>query len=558
MAARQSSWNEKSQAGQGLLEYAIIVAFVAVVAIVTLALLGPEIGNVFSEVSANLESRQQVADGGSGAEPEEEPGATLSVRVLDQAGGGVASVTVHAFDADGEYLGLVRTTDGTGQALFPVENGGYRYRADYQTLSFWSDTVTWPAQSEAVIQTGQSVVVANVADSTGAAMANVQVQVFTEAGDYAGVSGLTDELGQANFSVAGGQHQFCVTFQSKDFCSEMVELPGPETVTITVDQQLFTIRVVDAAGKGIAGVVIDSFTAQKSYLNRLGQTEANGELVVRLSDGDYYFRASYQTQYFWSPAVSTPAQNNTEIETGQQSFKVVVISGPGNGLADVPVYAFTSGGAYIGLAAQTGADGVALFELAAGDYKFRADVQGKEYWSAIVSLSDGSVEIETGEQVLQVKVEDAAGEGIGGLDVYAYTAEGKYLGLTGRTDKEGLTSFELTAGNFKFRVDYQGKTFWSAVANPAMGLVSIKTGQRPFTVVVLDSRGRAVHSARVEVYTSAGDYIGLRVNTDKDGQAVFDLSDGDYFFLARKGWSSAWSPVVNSPGSLSVKIELLN
>ena len=556
MAARQLSLNKRSETGQGLLEYALIVAFVAVVAIVTLALLGPEIGNVFSEVVAGLEARQEVAAGDGGEEPEEEPGATLAVRVVDQAGDGIASVTVHAFDADGEYLGLVRTTDGTGRALFPVENGGYRYRADYQTLSFWSDTVTWPEQSEAVIQTGQSALVANVVDSTGAAMAGVQVQVLTGAGEYTGLGGLTDELGQANLVVAGGQHQFCVTFQSKDFCSEVVELPGPESVTITVDQQLFTIRVVDAAGSGIAGVIIDSFTAQKSYLSRLGQTKENGELVVRLTDGDYYFRATYQTQYFWSPAINTPAQSSTEIETGQQSFKVLVTSGPGKGLADVPVYAFTAGGSYIGLAEQTDSGGTAQFDLAAGEYKFRADVQGKEYWSSIVSLSDGSVEIETGEQALKVKVEDAAGEGIGGLDVYAYTAEGKYLGLTGRTDKEGLTSFELTAGNYKFRVDYQGKTFWSPVANPAMGLVSIKTGQRPFTVVVLDNKGQAVHSARVEVYTSAGAYLGLRINTDKDGQAVFDLSDGDYLFLARKGKPSAWSPVVNSPGSLSVKIEL--
>jgi hypothetical protein len=75
-------------------------------------------------------------------------------------------------------------------------------------------------------------------------------------------------------------------------------------------------------------------------------------------------------------------------------------------------------------------------------------------------------------------------------------------------------------------------------------------------VVVLDHRGKAVHSARVQVYTSDGFYLGLRINTDKDGQAVFDLSDGDYLFFARKGKQKAWSAVVNSPGSLSVKIEL--
>lgn len=41
--------------GQGLVEYALILVLVAVVVIVILALLGPAIGNVFSEIVDNLE-----------------------------------------------------------------------------------------------------------------------------------------------------------------------------------------------------------------------------------------------------------------------------------------------------------------------------------------------------------------------------------------------------------------------------------------------------------------------------------------------------------------------
>ena len=36
--------------GQGLVEYALILVFVAIVIIVILAILGPAIGNVFSEM----------------------------------------------------------------------------------------------------------------------------------------------------------------------------------------------------------------------------------------------------------------------------------------------------------------------------------------------------------------------------------------------------------------------------------------------------------------------------------------------------------------------------
>jgi pilus assembly protein Flp/PilA len=40
--------------GQGLVEYALILVLVAVVVIVILALLGPAIGNIFSNVIRNL------------------------------------------------------------------------------------------------------------------------------------------------------------------------------------------------------------------------------------------------------------------------------------------------------------------------------------------------------------------------------------------------------------------------------------------------------------------------------------------------------------------------
>ncbi len=42
------------QNGQGLVEYALILVLVAVVVIVILALLGPSIGNIFSNIVGTL------------------------------------------------------------------------------------------------------------------------------------------------------------------------------------------------------------------------------------------------------------------------------------------------------------------------------------------------------------------------------------------------------------------------------------------------------------------------------------------------------------------------
>ena len=40
--------------GQGLVEYAIILAFVAIVVIAVLRLMGPAVGNVFSSINDSL------------------------------------------------------------------------------------------------------------------------------------------------------------------------------------------------------------------------------------------------------------------------------------------------------------------------------------------------------------------------------------------------------------------------------------------------------------------------------------------------------------------------
>lgn len=42
--------------GQGLVEYAIILAFVAIVVIAILRLMGPAVGNVFSTINSSFDS----------------------------------------------------------------------------------------------------------------------------------------------------------------------------------------------------------------------------------------------------------------------------------------------------------------------------------------------------------------------------------------------------------------------------------------------------------------------------------------------------------------------
>ncbi|NPV67276.1 MAG: hypothetical protein HPY64_09050 [Anaerolineae bacterium] len=52
--------------GQGLVEYALILVLVAIVVIVILALLGPAIGNIFSNIIAGMGYVPQTGGAGGG------------------------------------------------------------------------------------------------------------------------------------------------------------------------------------------------------------------------------------------------------------------------------------------------------------------------------------------------------------------------------------------------------------------------------------------------------------------------------------------------------------
>ena len=60
---RRPEFAEGHEKGQGLVEYALILVLIAIVVIAALMVLGPIIGNVFSDINSSLEG---VGGGGGG------------------------------------------------------------------------------------------------------------------------------------------------------------------------------------------------------------------------------------------------------------------------------------------------------------------------------------------------------------------------------------------------------------------------------------------------------------------------------------------------------------
>jgi hypothetical protein len=83
---------------------------------------------------------------------------------------------------------------------------------------------------------------------------------------------------------------------------------------------------------------------------------------------------------------------------------------------------------------------------------------------------------------------------LAGVNVYAFSAAGSYLGIHGATDSSGKAVFTLPAGSYKYRADYQ-PTIWSS-EEPLGGQtnpVAISTGADPSLTVkeVRRSSGRS-------------------------------------------------------------------
>ncbi len=150
-----------------------------------------------------------------------------------------------------------------------------------------------------------------------------------------------------------------------------------------------TVWVTDAAGDGIPHLDVYAFTAAGGSVGVNGRTDGSGQARLDLSDGDYKFRVYHQAKYFWSAVVNSPAVSETTIPTGQRPFAVRVVTGAGAGVHNVNVYAFTAAGSYVGVSGRTDNGGQATLDLSDGDYKFRADYSGRQFWSDVVN-SPGS------------------------------------------------------------------------------------------------------------------------------------------------------------------------
>jgi pilus assembly protein Flp/PilA len=108
--------NKKHEKGQGLVEYALILVLVGIVVIGALTILGPTIGNVFSDINNSIAG----TGGGGGAVPTNLPASTATTAPIIT---GAAARAQYCADRPG-YVGGVNW----GGATHTFVSGGQTYQ----------------------------------------------------------------------------------------------------------------------------------------------------------------------------------------------------------------------------------------------------------------------------------------------------------------------------------------------------------------------------------------------------------------------------------------------
>ncbi|MCP5100800.1 MAG: hypothetical protein GY943_35060 [Chloroflexi bacterium] len=363
--------------GQSVTEYALILVLMMAASVFILAVIGVDVGEVFSRINLAVSLEEQLPPG------------TIEVSVFDRAGNAVESTWVYAFDSSGNWAGKSIQTDSGGIALFEdMSDGTYQFLVYENPNYFWSNTIQFPRQNRATIQMSMAQVTVSVIDGDGSGVRNVYVYAYTSNERYwMGVYGRTDNSGNVTLDVPNGDYKFRAYYRGLWFWSDVTIVPDQNRAVIDTQEQEFTVTVVNEAGNGInvSGVYVYGYSENGSYTGVYGTTNGSGQVNLSVPSGKYQFRAYYHGHNYWSEVVTSPDSDATNIQTGERPFTVTVLRANGQPARDKRVYVFTGSRAYIGLSGRTNDQGEVVFNIPEGSFTFRADRSGTSYWSPIIN-----------------------------------------------------------------------------------------------------------------------------------------------------------------------------
>jgi hypothetical protein len=462
----------------------------------------------------------------------------------------ITGARCYAYTSTGSYTGLSGTTDASGNLSFSLANGSYKFRLDYLGKQYWSSVVTVPAVlTTQVIVPDEEVQVSVM--FAGAAAPGIKVYLYSDAGSYLGQYRTTDQYGEALFDLpVGSAFKFRAYILGNQYMSDLVTVAsgGMNEASLNAGGGHINVTVQKSAGNPLEAIKVYLLSAADSYLGQSATTDATGSAQFSVPAGTYKIRADYLGYQFKSADAEVNSDQSVLIEIPCATPKVVVnglYQGAATAISGINTYLFTPEGTNLGKSAKTDSTGAVSFELPDKPYSVRADYMGKQYWSAPFTWTNTEIDIPMAEAQISVT---GAGLPKLGLNVYAYSASGTYLGLVQSTSAGGTVTFRLPAGAYKFRADYLSNHYWTdeqSLIADTLYAVNISVGGGSFTLNALDGASGPIAGMKSYVFNSLGSYLGLSGSTDLTGNVSFDLPDGNYKirmdYLGYQFWSSQFS-----------------
>jgi hypothetical protein len=392
---------------------------------------------------------------------------TTTVRVVSSAGMPLSGKPVYAFDGS-TYTGYNKVTDAGGEAALTLPAGDYRFRVDVDGTQFWSGAENHCQNCSSVVVTIPEPVLVTVLDTDGMPSAGLNVYAFNGT-TYTGFHGVTGQNGQVSLRLREGAYRFRADLNSTQFWSgafNHCDVPGCVGADITVSKPV-TVTVLDTDGAPKSGLNVYAFNGS-TYTGYGKTTNADGQAIFTLPLGSYRFRADLNGTQFWSEASNhcdVPGCASASV-TVSKPVIVTVLDTNEAPKAGLKVYAF-NGSTYTGYSKTTNTDGLAIFTLPLGSYRFRADLNGTQFWSGAsnhceIPGCDSAQAIVT--IPVAVMVQDGGGAPKSGVNVYAFNGS-TYTGYSKVSGASGQAIFILPLGSYRFRADYSGTQYWSGSIN---------------------------------------------------------------------------------------------
>jgi YD repeat-containing protein len=377
-------------------------------------------------------------------------------------------------------------------------------------------------------------------------IAGVKVYLFNEAGSYLGQEKTTDAAGQAAFSAAPGTYKIRADYLGYSYWSDTIQVTTTASIDLTIPHHTVNITVsstYQGAATPLANINAYLFTPAGTYLGLTQKTGSDGKMSFSLPARDYKVRADYLGRQYFSSVFNA---QDTTITIPMAEVEITVMQGS-QVLTGINVYAFTTAGSYLNISGATNASGKVTFRLPAGAYKFRANYLGNQYWSTEETLAadqSKAVTINTGGGIFTLTVFKGASDPLTGIKCYVFSEAGSYLNLSGTTDSNGQVTFNLSNGNFKFRIDYLGYQHWTDVYTvPATlaGSLAVPHQNATITVEGVYQGSQPLAGVKVYLFTPAGSYLSISKTTDSSGQVSFSLPNKSYKVRADYLGSQFWS-----------------